>query len=149
MRTLLGLLLLFSLTACAIGPDYQRPSVTIPGGWRIESPDAQSVANTTWWGQFNDQVLNDLIQTALKENYDLKIATARVEEYVGRYWVGRSGLFPQIYAGGGGGQQRSSERLATPIPSSINNPSTLYQGAFSGSWEIDVWGRHQKTHRGS
>ena len=60
---------------------------------------------------------------------------------MGRYWVGRSGLFPQIYAGGGGGQQRSSERLATPIPSSINNPSTLYQGAFSGSWEIDVWGR--------
>ena len=103
MRTLLGLLLLFSLTACAIGPDYQRPSVTIPGGWRIESPDAQSVANTTWWGQFNDQVLNDLIQTALKENYDLKIATARVEEYVGRYWVGRSGLFPQIYAGEGEG----------------------------------------------
>ena len=140
-RLVLPILLLLTLTACAMGPDYKRPSVTIPGGWRIESAAAQSVANTTWWEQFNDQVLNELIQTALKENYDLKIATARVEEYVGRYWVGRSGLFPQIYAGGGGGQQRASERLATPVPSSIKNPSTIYQGAFSGSWEIDVWGR--------
>ena len=142
MRILIILILLvLTLTACAIGPDYQRPSVTIPGGWRIESSDARAVANTMWWEQFNDPVLSELLQVALKENYDLKIATARVEEYVGRYWAGRSGLFPQIYAGGGGGQQRSSERLATPIPSSINNPSTLYQGAFSGSWEIDVWGR--------
>ena len=142
MRILIILILLvLTLTACAIGPDYKRPSVTTPGGWRIESSDAKAVANTMWWEQFNDPVLSELIQVALKENYDLKIATARVEEYVGRYWIGRSGLFPQIYADGGGGQQRSSERLATPIPSSINNPSTLYQGAFSGSWEIDVWGR--------
>ena len=59
-------LLLLTLTACAIGPDYKRPSVTIPNGWRIESSDAKAVANTIWWEQFNDQVLNELIQTALK-----------------------------------------------------------------------------------
>src|SRR5512137_486187 len=122
MRPLILLFLLLSLTACAIGPDYARPKVTIPNGWRIESSDAKAVANTTWWEQFNDPVLSDLIQTALKENYDLKIATARVEEYVGRYWVGRSSLFPQFYATGDAGSQRSSERLATSIPSSVNNP---------------------------
>ena len=135
------LLLLLTLTACAIGPDYTRPKVTIPNGWRIESSDAKAVANTTWWEQFNDPVLSELIRISLKENYDLKIATARVEEYVGRYWVGRSSLFPQFYATGDAGSQRSSERLATPIPSSINNPSGFYQAGFNGSWEIDVWGR--------
>ena len=141
MRPLIILLLLLTLTACAIGPDYTRPKVTIPNGWRIESSDAKAVANTTWWEQFNDPVLSELIRISLKENYDLKIATARVEEYVGRYWVGRSSLFPQFYATGDAGSQRSSERLATPIPSSINNPSGFYQAGFNGSWEIDVWGR--------
>lgn len=141
MRAIIVVLLVLSLAACAMGPDYRRPSVTIPGGWRIESVDAKAVANTAWWEQFNDPVLNDLIVTALKENYDLKIATARVEEYVGRYWVGRSGFFPQIYAGGDAGRQRVTERAATPVPSYVKNPSTLYEGYFSGSWEIDVWGR--------
>jgi len=141
MRTLFIVILCLGLSACAIGPDYRRPTVTMPGGWRIEAADAQAVANTAWWEQFNDAVLNGLIGVALKENHDLKIATARVEEYVGRYWAGRSGLFPQIYAGGGGGQERASERGATPVPSYVKNPAGMYQGAFSGSWEIDVWGR--------
>lgn len=141
MRSIIVVFLVLSLAACAMGPDYRRPSVTIPEGWRIESADARAVANTAWWEQFNDPVLSDLIVTALKENYDLKIATARVDEYIGRYWVGRSGFFPQIYADGAGGRQRVTERSATPVPSSVKNPSTLYEGYFSGSWEIDVWGR--------
>ncbi|OPY69313.1 MAG: Outer membrane protein OprM precursor [Syntrophorhabdus sp. PtaU1.Bin002] len=142
MRPLFILLVALSLTACAIGPDYKRPVIDTPQSWRIEEKAAGDLANTVWWEQFDDPVLNDLIATSLKENTDLKIAAARVEEYVGRYWVGRSPLFPQIYGTGDAGRQRMTERGATPVPSStVDNPSTLYQGAFSGSWEIDIWGR--------
>jgi multidrug efflux system outer membrane protein len=112
----------------------------------MEDKEAADLANTAWWEQFKDPVLNDLIGICLKENTDLRIAAARVEEYVGRYWVGRSPLFPQIYATGDAGKQRITERGATPVPSSVDNPSSFYQGAFSGSWEIDVWGRLRRLN---
>ena len=141
MRTHIALLVILTLAGCAIGPDYRRPTVDTPKTWRVEEPEAKDLANTVWWEQFNDPVLNDLIQTALKENYDLKIAAARVEEFVGQYWVARSGFFPQIYGGGSGGQQRASERGPTPISGTMRNPATIYEASFNGSWEIDVWGR--------
>jgi multidrug efflux system outer membrane protein len=134
------------LAACAIGPDYRRPIISTPQAWRIEEKEAVDVANTAWWEQFNDPVLNDLIAVSLRGNKDLKIAAARVEEYVGRYWTGRSQLFPQLYGSGSGGRQRSTERGPTPVPSYVDNPYTIYQGAFSGSWEIDVWGRLRRLN---
>ena len=96
MKTILVLLIALSLSACAMGPDYKRPIITTPQAWRMEDKEAADLANTTWWEQFKDPVLNDLIGICLKENTDLRIAAARVEEYVGRYWAGRSPLFPQI-----------------------------------------------------
>lgn len=134
------------LAACAIGPDYKRPVISAPQAWRTEEKEAVDVANTAWWEQFNDPVLNDLIAVSLTENKDLKIAAARVEEYVGRYWVGRSQLFPQIYGSGSGGRQRSTERGPNPVPLYVDNPYTIYQGAFNGSWEIDVWGRIRRLN---
>jgi multidrug efflux system outer membrane protein len=146
MKTLLIITLCALLfSACAIGPDYKRPSFDTPDAWRIEEKETRDVANTLWWEQFNDPVLNELIQVALKQNTDLKIAAARVEEYIGYYWVGRSGLFPQIFAGGTGGQQRGTENGQTPVPTDIRNPATMYQGALNGSWEIDVWGRLRRA----
>ncbi|MGD9577356.1 MAG: efflux transporter outer membrane subunit [Syntrophorhabdus sp.] len=132
--------------ACAIGPDYRRPTISTPQAWRIEEKEAVDVANAAWWEQFDDPVLNDLMAVALRENKDLKIAAARVEEYVGRYWAGRSQLFPQIYGSGSGERQRSTERGPTPVPSYVDNPYTIYQGALSGSWEIDVWGRLRRLN---
>lgn len=134
------------LAACAIGPDYRRPEISTPKAWRIEEKEAVDVANTAWWKQFDDPALNELIAVSLRENKDLKIAAARVEEYMGRYWVGRSQLFPQIYGSGSGGRQRSTERGPSPVPSYVDNPYTIYQGVFSGSWEIDVWGRLRRLN---
>lgn len=146
MRPIIILLVIISLSTCAIGPDYKRPVINTPQAWRMEEKEAADLANTLWWEQFRDPVLNDLIQASLKENNDLKIAAARVEEYVGRYWVGRSSLFPQFYATGDAGSQRATERGASPVPSSVNNPSGFYQGGFNGSWEIDVWGRLRRLN---
>ena len=93
-------LLAIVLSGCMMGPDYRRPAVETPASWRFEEKEAREIGNTAWWEQFNDPVLNGLIQTALKENKDVMIATARIEEFVGRYGITRAALFPQAGAGG-------------------------------------------------
>ena len=110
MRKIIFLLCFISFASgCMVGPNYQRPSVDVPQTWRFEDKEAKDVANTTWWEQFNDPVLNELIQAALKENKDLKVAAARIEQFVGRMETVRAPLFPQIGAGGLAGRQRVSD----------------------------------------
>jgi multidrug efflux system outer membrane protein len=146
MKIFIILILAMALfSGCAIGPDYKRPLYNTPTSWSIDEKETRDVANTLWWEQFNDPVLNDLIQVAIRQNTDLKIAAARVEEYLGYYWVGRSGLFPHIFASGAGGQQRGTENGQTPIPASIKNPATVYHGVLNGTWEMDVWGRLRRA----
>ena len=77
------LILLLTLVSCAIGPDYKRPAIDSSSSWRIEEKEIKETANTAWWEQFDDPVLNELILSAIKANKDLMIATARVEEFLG------------------------------------------------------------------
>ncbi|MEW6441174.1 MAG: efflux transporter outer membrane subunit [bacterium] len=144
-RVCLWAALLTALSGCAIGPDYERPAVDTPPSWRVEEPEARELANTAWWEQFGDPVLNELIQTALKENKDLKIAAARIEEFYGRYVVTRAAMFPQIGAGATGGRERLSEQGAVPVAPGVHNPGSFWELFLSGSWEIDVWGRLRRA----
>lgn len=145
-KTILSMMVVMLLAGCAVGPDYRRPSVETPKAWRVEEKEATDLANTAWWGQFEDPVLDELIRTALKESYDLRIATSRVEEYVGRYWVGRSGLFPQIGGSATAGRVRTSEEGMSPVlASAMKNPVDSYQAAFNGNWEIDLWGKLRRS----
>ena len=84
------------LAACTVGPNYQRPTTDAPAKWRIDYPAAADVANTKWWEQFDDPVLNELIETALRENRDLFIAAARVDQFIGALTATRSQFYPQI-----------------------------------------------------
>jgi multidrug efflux system outer membrane protein len=124
------------ISGCMIGPDYFRPAVETPPVWRLSEQNAKDLANTAWWEQFGDPVLNDLVATALRENKDLMIAAARVEEFAGNYGIVRSGLFPQV----GAGYQPSRQRNTLPgdIESSVYNS---YQAVLNAGWEIDIWGR--------
>ena len=61
-------LVLVSLFGCTVGPDYVRPEVDSPKQWRVDYAAATAVANTRWWEQFDDPVLDQLIDTALREN---------------------------------------------------------------------------------
>jgi len=137
--------LMFFMVGCAVGPDYQRPKVDIPQAWRFEEKEALDVANTAWWEQFNAPVLNELIQIALKENKDLMVASARIEEFIGRYRTTRSYLFPQIGVQAVGGRSQATEEGPTPLSPSIENPSDFFQGFFFGSWEIDLWGKLRRA----
>ena len=146
-RAVLSLFLMMIIAGCAVGPDYMRPEINSPKMWRVEETEAKDTANTIWWSQFNDPVLNSMIDEALKQNYDLLIATARVDEYVGRYWVGRSGLFPQLGANAFGGKEQISEEGLNPlITSAMKNPAESYQASFNGSWELDIWGKLRRAN---
>lgn len=144
-KALTALLLTMTLAGCALGPNYKHPAIDAPQAWRTEVSEAKDVANTAWWEQLGDPVLNDLITTALKENKDLKIAAARVEEYEGRLMVTRSDLFPQAEATGSGGRVHYSEKDGTVISQIVPDPRHTYQAALGASWELDLWGRYRRA----
>jgi multidrug efflux system outer membrane protein len=132
------------LEGCMLGPNYERPVVEAPSMWRFEDSQARDVANTAWWEQLQDEVLNELIRTALAENKDVRIAAARVEEFYGRLGVARSQLFPQVGAEAIGSRQRASERTATGPLS--NNPFNTVQVDVFASWELDIFGRLRRLN---
>jgi len=145
---LLFMVVLLAVTGCMMGPNYQRPQVDTPQTWRFDEKEAKDVANTAWWEQFNDPVLNELIQAALKGNKDIKIAAARVEQFAGQYGTTRAALFPQVGAGGLYGRQRISE-LTGPSPledSPVGNPTFNSSQLFlNAAWEIDLWGKLRRA----
>ena len=129
------------LAACMVGPDYVRPKVDTPAQYRFQFRDAQATANTQWWRQFNDPVLDDLINQALAHNWNVKIAAANVEAAAGVLSQARAPLFPQLSYNGEGLRERVSQDTATPVPSTVANPANNYMLLAGASWEIDLWGR--------
>ena len=144
-RTIFPALLTLICCGCMVGPNYQRPPVSSPHSWRFEERQAQEIANTAWWEQFGDPVLNDLIQIGLRENKDVKIAAARVEEFTGRYGIARAPLFPQVGASASAGKSRVTERTPTAFPSDGLNPAENYQVSVNVNWEIDLWGKLRRS----
>jgi len=142
---ILTLNLLILLSGCMVGPNYQRPAVDVPETWRFADEKAKDVANTAWWGQFNDPVLNELITISLQENKDVKIAAAVIEEFMGRYGVVRAPLYPQIGAGANVGRDRATEEGPAPLSRGVENPANNYQVFLSASWEIDLWGKLRRA----
>lgn len=136
-RTLLSLMLV-SLGACSVGPDYQRPSVETPTGYR-QTAGQNQLANSAWWQQLQDPVLEQLIGEGLQQNLDLRIAAARVDAYYGALGVARSQFFPQAGVGVEGSRNASSERLVAPAPSV--NPFNNVQAGIAVAWELDLFGR--------
>jgi multidrug efflux system outer membrane protein len=133
------------IPGCMVGPDYRRPTVDTPQTWRFQEQETRELADTPWWQQFDDPVLDDLIWTGLKENKDVKVAAARIEQFVGQYITTRAALFPQIGAGASFGRERASERGPSPLTSAVENPADAYQTLFSASWEIDLWGKLRRA----
>jgi multidrug efflux system outer membrane protein len=144
-NVMVSFLLTLTLFGCMVGPNYRRPAVETPTSWRFEEREAREVANTAWWEQFDDPVLNELIQIALKENKDVKIAAARVEDFVGRYRTTRASLLPKVGAGADAGRSHATERGATPLTSATENPANDFQIFLNANWEIDLWGKLRRT----
>jgi multidrug efflux system outer membrane protein len=101
-KSLSAILLSGMLGGCMVGPKYHRPAVQTPAAYRdlSENPQLQahtaSYADLPWWQVFQDPKLQELIRTALKQNYDLQLATERINAARAQLAVSRSSLFPQV-----------------------------------------------------
>jgi len=128
-----------------VGPSYRRPFIETPSSWRFEEKKAREAANTKWWEQFGDPVLNELIGIALRENKDVKIAAARVEDFMGRYVTTRAPLFPQIGFGASASRSRVTREAAAPVSKGTHNPGNSFQIFLNANWEIDLWGKLRRA----
>ena len=134
-----------ALTGCiTVGPDYTPPKVTTPAAWRIEEKEAQDFSNTAWWEQFKDPVLNGLVRTALETNNDILLATARIEEFFGRWFQTRGDQYPSADARGDAFRQRLSDHAATRIDGS-KNPFNQYEALLNAGYEVDFWGKYRRA----
>jgi multidrug efflux system outer membrane protein len=137
-----------ALAGCTVGPDYKRPTLEMPNTWRFEEAAAKDTANSAWWGQFDDPVLNELIQISLQENKDVRIAAARVEQFLGQYGTTRAAFFPQVYLGASASRQQAS-LITGPMPlENSGNADRIYNNYeiyLNASWEIDFWGKIRRA----
>ncbi|MEJ0091199.1 MAG: efflux transporter outer membrane subunit [Limisphaerales bacterium] len=141
----LGVLIgLAILGGCAVGPDYKRPTVNSPEGFRFaENQTTNSLGDLPWWQVFKDPMLQGLIGTALTNNYDLKQAVARVEQARFQAVAANSAFFPQIGYGGDIGRGRNALYNS---PASLNGgTASSAQLTLNAAWEIDVWGRIRRS----
>ncbi len=130
-----------ALAGCTVGPNYTRPVHEVPAQWRIDLPAMQGAADAKWWDQFQDPVLSSLVQTALENNLDVRIAAARIDQFAGTLTSTRSQFFPQVGYGAEPSRFRSSRLGVPPIPEPADPYFNLYQASLSASWQIDLFGR--------
>jgi outer membrane protein, multidrug efflux system len=132
------------MVGCMVGPNYHRPAVQTPGVFRdlSENPPGQaaSFADLRWWQVFQDSQLQELIRTALKENYDLQLATERISAARAQVTITRSSLFPQVQANSNfsGGKDPTSQ-------AKFNILALTADAAF----QLDLFGRLRRATEAS
>jgi multidrug efflux system outer membrane protein len=128
---------------CAVGPNYKRPPLTVPERYYAEEAavEARSLADLPWWDVFDDPTLKGLMDEALKNSFDARLAAARVEEARARFGVARSEFFPS--AGYQGGWQRTrGDQFIDPS----GRTDTKWTAEVGFSWELDLWGRIRRLN---
>ncbi len=149
----IGIVLLGALAGCAVGPRYARPPVSTPeqirgqagpeeaGPAEPRSSGSASLADEAWWEILRDDSLKTLIDEALGNGYDVRLAAWRVEEARANAGIARSEFFPQVRSDGAWSRSRRSG-----ISSPVSEPVNLYDVNLGLSWEIDLWGRIRRLN---
>ena len=154
-------------TGCTVGPNYKRPTVNVPGVYRESAAAApasaeakseptqtepakaepaqtelatSSLGDEKWWEVFQDPQLQSLIRTALKNNYDVRIAASRVLQAQAQLGITRADQFPTLNAGGEIASQQSPK--IGPIPA---YEITQGQLTASAAWNLDFWGKYRRA----
>jgi multidrug efflux system outer membrane protein len=129
------------LCGCVQGPNYVSPVIDVPGQYRFAGapiPADQAAVAQAWWNGFGDPALDALVQEAIANNRDLRIASSRVDEFDAILAGTRSQGLPQIGYGLSGNRSRAS---ADKLPTFVDPLSTTFTSLLSASWEVDLWGR--------
>ena len=130
---------------CAVGPNYQRPAIDSPGSFRSDhAATNRAFAELAWWQVYQDARLQVLIREAFTNNYDLRIAVARVEQARALAMQARSQFVPSVNYGGTVSRGRN-DLFGSAFP---NNASTLSSvvATLNAFWEVDLWGRVRRLN---
>jgi outer membrane protein, multidrug efflux system len=146
---LLCLCLTMMLVAgCTLGPDYARPNAREPEAFRGEADAAAqaSLGDLPWWNVFQDETLEGLIQTAVANNYDLRVAVTRVEQARAITVQTHAQVFPQVNYGFDAARGRNTflgNATASIGGASGGRSRTMnsFLSLLDASWEVDLWGR--------
>lgn len=152
------------LSGCTVGPNYKRPALDVPTVYRQPTDDAASsqtgtntgntaqvpsakpstsaasIGDEKWWEVFQDKELQSLIRTALKNNYDVRIAASRILQAQAQLGITRADQLPSVSVGGNITGEQSA--ASGPIPSF---QTTFGQVSATGSWNLDFWGRYRRA----
>ncbi|MCK9799866.1 multidrug transporter [Pseudomonas chlororaphis] len=133
------------LSGCSLIPDYQQPQAPVaaqyPQGPAYSPAEAanQAAAEQGWRQFFHDPALQQLIQTALENNRDLKVAALNIDAYAAQYQIQRADLFPAVSATGSGSRQRTPARVSQTGEAAISSQYSATLGI--SAYELDLFGR--------
>src|SRR5579871_1161119 len=134
--------LCLGLAGCMVGPKYQRPAQSLPDRFRnATTSGGASMADAKWFDLFQDDALKQLVDTALKNNFDLQIAAQRVLEAQAQIGIARSPLFPSLDMNAQFSALRNSAIGSFPFPAGVPLSASYTQASVATSWELDLWGR--------
>lgn len=139
------------LSGCAVGPDYVRPLVLMPGAWtQAEAPASEAAqpadkAGERWWFLYADQVLDKLVEEALANNADAQVAAARVLEARAVAGTVDADLYPSLSAGYSGSRSKSTLLGSMPQPADLPRIQNNYRATLDASYEIDLWGKFRRA----
>ncbi len=119
-------------TGCTLGPNYKRPEADLPTGAAAENYNVFTQQN--WWTMFEDDVLNQLEDTALKYNWDLKAAVARVDQARAEVTVAGANQLPSISATGNTGRAGDAQ----------GSGQVQSRTGLTASFELDLWGKYRR-----
>lgn len=138
------------VSSCTVGPNYVRPSIETPAAYRDVAPaqvaGPESLADVQWFDLFKDDTLTQLVNTALQQNFDLRIAAERVIQAREQFHIARADRFPSVDASVSGAEQRRSQVGATALPPGTDPQVGSVRVGFSLNWELDVWGRIRRLN---
>jgi outer membrane protein, multidrug efflux system len=165
-KAIILLVLILFACGCTVGPNYKRPKVDVPGTYRgtpvnetvqaQQNPSSQasqpadnapqpqtseqSFGDQKWWEVFQDPQLQELVRTALKQNYDVRIAAARILEAQAQLGITRADQLPTINAGTGAQDLRLPRTKITP-----ETETDYKQVNASLAWDLDFWGKYRRA----
>jgi len=149
-----GAMTTLMLAGCAVGPDYQRPEVNAPEAFRRAASDTNAPSGGTntfadlgWWDVFRDPQLTAYVTEAVTNNWDIKIAAARVLQAEAALRIARSQYFPNINAGGDVVTTRASQNGPSALPAGFD-PQRTYGDVFVSmpAYELDLWGKIRRAN---
>lgn len=146
------------LAGCKVGPDYYPPTVEMPQEYREDKQDETFYIDdedlVEWWSRFDDSFLDYLIETAIAQNYNYRIAIEKVFQARSQYWVQFTQILPEFDADALATRYRVSRSFAsqaatgatpTAAAASVSPIDNFYQIGLDAIWEIDIWGKYRRA----